>query len=153
LGLWGDLDFHFARLVRARVGARADVLSYDVDDRLGNFAPITRPADAFITGFRRSALGTAFGPRTSVEVSPLDWLSFLAAYGGGYRPPDARLLEEGEGAPFSKVRSADIGARFDWGKPLRLTLGGYYTHLSDDVAFDADEGRLSRIGQTQRLGA
>jgi hypothetical protein len=34
-----------------------------------------------------------------------------------------------------------------------LTVGGYYTRLSDDVAFDASEGRLERIGATQRLGA
>src|SRR5690606_1325375 len=67
--------------------------------------------------------------------------------------PQARLLEDGEDAPFSKVRSADLGVRFDWGEPLRLTLGGYYTHLSDDVAFDAAEGRLERIGATQRVGA
>jgi iron complex outermembrane receptor protein len=128
------------------------VLSYDVDDRLGNFAPITRPDDAFIVGFRRSALGTAWGPRTSVEVSPLYWLSFLAAYGEGYRSPQARVLDDGEDAPFSKVRSMDAGVRFDWEDPFELTVGGYYTHLSDDVAFDADEGRLERIGQTQRLG-
>jgi hypothetical protein len=86
-------------------------------------------------------------------VKPLDWLSILAAFGEGYRSPQARLLEDGEDAPFSKVRSADLGLRFDWGDPLRLTLGGFYTHLSDDVAFDAAEGRLERIGATQRLGA
>jgi hypothetical protein len=76
----------------------------------------------------------------------------LAAYGEGYRSPQARLLEDGEGAPFSKVRSADLGMRFDWGDPLRLAVAGYYTHLSDDVAFEAAEGRLERIGATQRLG-
>jgi hypothetical protein len=34
-----------------------------------------------------------------------------------------------------------------------LTLGGYYTHLSDDIAFEAREGRPEPIGATQRLGA
>ena len=153
LGLWGDLDWTFTRYLSLRAGVRADVLSYDVNDRLGNFAPSTRPQDSFIPGFRRSALGMAWGPRTSIEVRPLEHISLLAAYGEGYRSPQARALEDGEAAPFSKVRSADLGLRLDWGNPLQLSLGGYYTHLSDDVAFDAAEGRLERIGATQRLGA
>jgi len=152
LGLWGDLDWAFTRAFRVRAGLRADVLSYDVEDRLGNFAPLSRPQDSFIRGFRRSALGLAWGPRSSLEVHPLDWLCVLAAYGEGYRSPQARLLEDGEEAPFSKVRSADFGLRFDWGAPLQLTLGSYYTRLSDDVAFDAAEGRLERVGATRRLG-
>jgi iron complex outermembrane receptor protein len=153
LGAWGDLDWALTRYVNARAGVRADVLSYDVEDHLGNFAPLSRPQDSYIVGFRRSAFGVAAGPRASLEARPLEWLALLAAYGEGYRSPQARLLEDGDEAPFSKVRSADVGARFDWGKPLRLTLAGYYTHLSDDIAFDAAEGRLERIGATQRLGA
>jgi iron complex outermembrane recepter protein len=153
LGVWGDLDGTFTQYLRVRAGLRADVLSYDIEDRLGNFAPLTRPQNNFIPGFRRSALGLAWGPRTSVEVRPLQWLAILAAYGEGYRSPQARLLEDGEETPFSKVRSADFGVRFDLGDPLRLTVGGYYTHLSDDVAFDAGEGRLERIGATERIGA
>jgi iron complex outermembrane receptor protein len=139
--------------VRARAGARADVLSYGIDDRLGNFAPQSRPDDAFIPGFRRSAFGVAWGPRASVELMPVYWLSLLLAYGEGYRSPQARTLEAGENAPFTKVRSLDFGPRFDFGDALRLTLGGYYTQLSDDVAFDAEEGRQERIGATRRLGA
>ena len=153
LGMYGDLDWSFTTYVNFRFGMRADLLSYDVDDRLGNFAPSSRPQDSFIPGFRRSALGLAWGPRTSLEVLPFDWLSLLAAYGEGYRSPQARQLDDGEDAPFSKVRSADLGVRLDGGKALSLSIGGYYTHLSDDVAFDASEGRLERIGATQRLGA
>jgi hypothetical protein len=153
LGVWGDLDWTFTRYVRARAGLRADVLSYDVDDRLGNFAPLVRAQDTFIRGFRRSAFGAAWGPRASLELRPFDWISALAAYGEGYRSPQARLLEDGEEAPFSKVRSADLGLRCNFGDPLRLTLAGYYTHLSDDLAFDAAEGRLERIGATERRGA
>lgn len=153
LGAYGDLDWSLTRYFNFRLGLRADVLSYNVEDRLGNFAPSTRPQDAFIPGFRRSAQGVAWGPRTSLEVLPMDWLSVLAAYGEGYRSPQARQLEDGESAPFSKVRSADLGVQLDFGSPLQLSLGGYYTRLSDDVAFDASEGRLERIGSTQRLGA
>ena len=153
LGLWGDLDWTVVEMIRLRLGARADVLSFGIDDRLGNFAPLSRPQGSFIPGFRRSAQGLAAGPRTSVEFLPTEWMSIQGAYGEGYRSPQARLLEDGEKAPFSKVRSADLGLRLDFGAPLQLSLGGYFTHLSDDIAFDAAEGRLERIGATQRLGA
>ena len=153
LGFWGDLDWTLTPLLRVRTGFRGDVLSYDVEDRLGNFAPLTRPQDSFIQGYRRSALGLAAGPRTSVEIKPNEELSFLTAYGEGYRSPQARILDDGEKAPFSKVRSADVGFRLDLGDPFHLTAGGFYTHLSDDVSFHAEEGRLERIGATQRLGA
>lgn len=152
-GFWGDLDWVLWRRLHARLGLRADVLSYDIEDRLGNFAPLVRPQDQYIVGFRRSALGLAGGPRTSFDLHITHELSLLAAYGEGYRSPQARLLEDGERAPFTKVRSADAGVRLDFGDPLRLTVGGFYTRLSDDIAFDAGEGRLERIGATRRRGA
>lgn len=151
--LFGDLDWEFSELVQLRLGLRGAVLSYDVNDRLGNFAPLTRPQDQYLDGYRRSALGVAVGPRTSLEVRPLSWLRLLASYGEGYRSPQARTLEDGESAPFAKVRSADVGARFLLGNPLELSVSGYYTHLSDDVAFHASEGRMESIGATRRMGA
>jgi hypothetical protein len=151
IGLWADLDWSFP-YVRARAGVRGDALVYDVDDRLGNFAPTIRPDDAYIIGFRRSAFGVAVGPRTSVEVLPLEWLSLRAAYGEGYRSPQARTLDDGEDAPFTKVRSGDLGAKLSWDERLEIAIAGFYTHLSDDVAFEAREGRLERIGASSRFG-
>ncbi|MCB9755321.1 MAG: TonB-dependent receptor [Myxococcales bacterium] len=153
LGMWGDLDWRFTQYLRLRVGARADVLFYDVDDRLGNFVPASRPDDAFLPGFRRTAYGVAAGPRTSAEVTPLDWLSIRAAYGEGYRSPQARTLEDGERAPFTKVRSADLGLRLGRDPRLEVTTAGYFTRLSDDVVFEPREARLERVGATRRLGA
>jgi iron complex outermembrane receptor protein len=153
LGFWADLDFHITEYLDLRAGVRGAVLSYEIQDRLGNFAPIVRPDDTYIVGFRRSALGTTFGPRASARVTPLPWLEILAAYGEGYRSPQARLLDDGEPAPFSKVRSGDLGVRITHDEVLELTLGAYYTRLSDDIAFSAAEGRLERIGATQRVGA
>lgn len=153
LGFWADLDFHVTEYLDVRAGVRGAVLSYEIEDRLGNFAPIVRPDDTYIVGFRRSALGTTFGPRASARVTPLPWLEILAAYGEGYRSPQARLLDDGEPAPFSKVRSGDLGVRITHDEVLELTLGAYYTRLSDDIAFSAAEGRLERIGATQRVGA
>ncbi len=152
VGFWSDIDTRLTRLVHLRLGVRGDVLYYDVDDRLGNFAPLTRAQDNYIVGYRRGAYGLAAGPRTSLEVKPREWLALRAAYGEGYRSPQARILDDGESAPFSKVRSADLGARLSWDDRYQLTFSGYFTQLSDDVAFDAEEGRLERIGATRRLG-
>ncbi|MCA9582347.1 MAG: TonB-dependent receptor, partial [Myxococcales bacterium] len=101
-----------------------------------------------------SAFGVAAGPRASVTLSPLPWLKVLAAYGQGFRSPQARQLQDGETAPFTKVHSGDLGTRLFLGphSELELTLAGFITTLSDDVAFEPAEARLERIGPTQRMG-
>ncbi len=152
IGVWADLSGQLLERATLRAGVRADALQYVVEDRLGNFAPLSRPQESYIVGFRRTAAGTAWGPRTSLEVSLLRDLQLLAAYGEGYRSPQARTLEDGERAPFTKVRGGDIGLRANMGNLFALGLTGYLTHLSDDVAFAADEGRLERVGATRRLG-
>jgi len=152
LGLWGDLDWQFGERVVARLGVRADLLSYEVNDRLGNRPGQERDQQAFIPGYRRSAMGVAAGPRTSIEIRLLPQLSLLGAYGEGYRSPQARLLEDGERAPFTKVHSGDVGLRLRFDERVELSLAGFLTRLSDDVAFDASEGSLKRVGATERAG-
>jgi TonB family protein len=152
LGAFADVDVSFSHRLRTRIGMRADLLGYVVLDRLGNFAPAYRPQDRTIPGFRRSSMGVALGPRATAEYRLLDGVTLLSSYGEGYRSPQARTLEDGEQAPFTRVRSADGGVRFELQQQLRVTLAGYYTHLSDDVAFDSSEGRLERVGATRRVG-
>ena len=107
-----------------------------------------------LPGFRRTALGVAWGPRATVEALPLPWLTLLASYGEGFRSPQPRQLEEGENAPFAKVRSAEGGFRMQWlGERIALTGAGYATFLSTDLVFDPQEGRLEKIGPTSRVGA
>jgi len=153
LGFYGDLDWDFFKHLTLRAGLRADMLYYDVEDRLFNVAPLIRAGDTFIPGYRRSALGLVWGPRTSAEVRPLKWLTVLTSYGEGYRSPQARTLDDGEKTPFTKVRSADVGVRMRYREFFEVMVSGFYTHLSDDIAFDAEEGRPERIGATRRLGS
>lgn len=152
IGGFAEGELRLGEAFLARLGLRANSLSYAVEDRLSNFAPLSRPQDAFIVGFRRSAQGVRWGPRSSLEYRANWWLSLLAAYGHGYRSPVARSLEDGEPAPFTRVRSADVGVRASLGDPFSASLTGYFTQLSDDLAFDAGEGRLERIGPTRRVG-
>lgn len=152
-GAFAEFATRIASDFKFSAGLRADVLSYEVDDKLGNFAPNTRPKDQFIQGFRRSAQGLSLGPRTSLQYWPTSRFALKAAYGQGYRSPQARTLADGESAPFTKVHSADLGASLNLDPILNLSLSGYYTHLSDDVAFKASHGRLERTGASQRFGA
>ena len=69
--------------------ATRDALFYDVEDALAN------PGSS-VSGASRSAHGVAAGPRISVDVHPVDGLSVLAAYGEGFRSPQAILLTDGE---------------------------------------------------------
>jgi iron complex outermembrane receptor protein len=99
-------------------------------------------------------LGVAAGPRGTLEITPRPWLGLLASYGEGYRSPQARQLEEGENAPYAKVRSFEVGVRIrpEEGRRLTLTAAGYATTLSYDLAFDPTEGALAKIGPTTRKG-
>ena len=124
LGVWGDVELRVAELVELRAGLRANLLHYVVDDRLGNFVPTIRDREDTIVGFRRSAVGTVWGPRASVVVKPAQGLTLLAAYGQGFRSPQARTLEDGERAPFTKVHSADLGARYQ-SEALTASLSGF----------------------------
>jgi TonB family protein len=151
IGAYVDADIDIAEIVSVKGGFRVDALYYDVNDRLGNVSPAFR-SEEHIPGFRRSSMGIAAGPRVSTEVKVLPWLSALAAYGEGYRSPQARTLTDGETAPFAKVKSADVGAHARFEDYLTASVSGFWTRLGDDVAFDAAEGRLEPIGPTTRLG-
>jgi hypothetical protein len=67
----------------------------------------------------------------------------------------ALLLDDGEPAPFVKVRSADLGFHLRAGDDDQLDLraSAYFTHLANDVAFDPHEGRATAVGPSERLGA
>ena len=151
IGAYADLNVSITKYLRLRGGARADLLFFDVDDKLGNFIPAVSQK-SYIPGFRRTASGIAAGPRATVEGYPTPWLKLSASYGEGYRSPQAMQLEEGEQAPFSKVRSYEAGATLRDGNRYSLMFAAYQTNLSYDLAFDPGEGSLQRIGPTTRRG-
>lgn len=151
IGIYADLDLRFGERFTLRGGIRADVLSYDVHDRLAHRIPYGRP-ERYLEGARTTSLGAAIGPRIAAEIKAHERLRFIAAYGEGFRSPDALTLGEGERAPFTKVRSADVGARVTPHDAVQIMASGFITQLSDDVYFDATEGRLERLAPTRRSG-
>ena len=153
VGGFFDLDLELSRFVALRGGARVDYLTYRVEDRLANLVPAVQDGDP-LPGNHRTAAGFAAGPRVVLEVKPIEKLVLSAAYGEGYRSPQALLLDDGERAPFTKVRSGDLGARLRVfaGEELTLRATGFLTHVAHDVVFEADEGAVETIGPTTRLG-
>lgn len=151
VGVFGDVQLGLSRYVRLKGGARADLLFFDVDDKLGNFIPAFQKKN-HVVGFRRTASGIAFGPRATLEGLPTKWLRLSASYGEGYRSPQARQLEEGEQAPFAKVKSYEVGATVRQGERISVSAVAYQTDLSYDLVFDPQEARLARIGPTTRRG-
>jgi TonB family protein len=140
LGAYGDLQLRFLPWLALRGGLRADVLAYDVEDRLPSVA-------------HRTAMGVALGPRVSVDASPLPWLKIVGAYGEGYRSPQARQLVDGQTAPFTKVRSAELGATFSLDERLSVTATGFLAFVQNELVFEAEENRLTERGPTSRKGA
>ncbi|MBL0197757.1 MAG: TonB family protein [Myxococcales bacterium] len=150
IGLFADGLLAGKKWIRLRGGVRADLLFFDVDDKLGNFQP-SFANKTHIVGFRRTAAGLVAGPRATLEVRPVQAVTATLSYGEGFRSPQARQLEEGEKAPFAKVRSFEGGVAVTSGA-LTASAIAYQTNLSYDLAFDAEEGRLERIGPTTRRG-
>ncbi len=154
LGAWVDVEVALTSMVRLRGGWRANVLAYDVDDRLANLIPAFRP-QSHIMGYRRTVLGLAHGPRCTLELRVLPVLPLFVSYGEGYRSPQPLQLEEGEVAPFTKVRSVEGGLRLSSpgdGRRFLLTAAAYVTWLSQDLAFDPTEGRVEKLGPSSRRG-
>src|SRR4029079_18062389 len=127
VGVFGDVLISGSKYVRLKGGARADLLFFDIDDKLGNFIPAVSQK-THIVGLRRPATGIAAGPRATLEGHPTKWLRLSASYGEGYRSPQARQLEEGEQAPFAKVRSYEAGATVREGDQISLSAIAYQTN-------------------------
>jgi hypothetical protein len=153
IGAYADLDLEISRWVRLKGGLRADSLSYRVNDGLKNTVPSGDTPRA-LPGASVSAAGIALGPRAVLEIQPFSKLVLSAAYGEGYRSPQALLLRDGQSAPFTTVRSADLGARLSLGPrdAFGLRGSGYLTQLSKDVVFDPLEGSTASVGPSRRLG-
>ena len=147
--------------LRLNAGARADGLSFYINDQLGNRQYNVPTEQAHLLGYKRAAFGTHVGPRLMLEagpfdrlIAPLDTLRTWAAWGQGFRSPPPRTLQEGESAPFTQVDSAEVGLKFaPWGeRTAQFRLSAFYTYLDQDYVFDPTTARTSPIGDTTRTG-
>jgi len=154
IAMFGDLALRPTRRVLVRSGVRADGLWYDIDDR------IPRTGSTVPRG-RRNAQGIAFGPRASVEVDLGRGVHLTAAFGRGFRSPQALSLGEGEQAPFATVHAGELGARWQR-RGINATATGFVTHVNRDLVFEPTQGTnlvnptsaaTTRVGATVSLQA
>ncbi|HJL18252.1 MAG TPA: TonB-dependent receptor [Sandaracinaceae bacterium LLY-WYZ-13_1] len=153
-------DLRFTEWLELMAGVRADGFNFRVVDR--NFPE----EDVFGERLSRDA-SDAFGflvqPRGAVKVRLVDGLRWVTSAGLGARSSDAAALSEGELAPFAEVIAAETGLALELGdedaqragRGAHLTAGlaGFYTRVSQDLVFDAANGRNSVTGPSHRTGA
>jgi outer membrane receptor protein involved in Fe transport len=149
LGMWIDAELRPLSRVTLRGGLRADALAYQIDDRVPRSTASMAPPRG-----RRDAQGVQLGPRAAIEVDLGAGFLLSAAYGKGFRSPQALSLGEGENAPFATVHAGEVGARArrSFGS---ATLVGFATHVDRDLVFDPTIGQNvvnEMSAATTRLG-
>ena len=150
VGLYADFDLRLRRNLSLRGGVRADGLGYQIDDRMPREGVRTAP----VPRGRRDAQGFQFGPRATLEWQVVPGLSLLAAYGKGFRSPQALSLGEGESAPFATVHSGEVGVRYRAPR-LTATVTAFGTHVDRDLVFEPTLGQnlvSEATAATTRLG-
>lgn len=157
---WVDLAVLPIPRIKIRTGLRVDGLAYSIQDntpatesRAGAdpnaFARKLRPASP--GGQARTAMGTHFGPRITVDGAIARGLHGLLSYGEGFRSPQARSLGDGEKAPFTTVQSMEAGIRYVTANIIG-SVAAFRTTLNNDLVFDAATTRNEAVPASQRIG-
>ena len=136
-----DEELHVLPRLVLRGGIRVDTLAYSTEDR-----------KALSDGPSRSSQSANLGKKVTADVLIARGLHGLASYGDGFRSPQARSLANGQVAPFTTVRSFEIGARYTLGRALSASAALYTTSLSDDLVFDPQSARNEPVPGTRRVG-
>ncbi len=133
-----------------RGGLRVDAFSFGVKDL--NQPPADREG-ARVPNQTSQAFGFALSPRVSVELRPLDALTFVASYGQGTRSTDAAALSDNETAPFAVAQEAELGARFSLAEgelALDLQTAYVFATIDQDLVFEPTAGRNVQVGRSTR---
>lgn len=147
------LVFRPAPELRVDGGARLDLAHFDVRDGLAGDA-------------RGTGTHAALSPRAILEWKALDSLRLLAAYGRGFRPPEARSfssftparvglseeLQTGVGPDMTVADSVELGGRWQPSRAFHLQLSGFATFIAREASFDHVSGTHLELNSTRRIG-
>lgn len=123
--------------LRSILGVRADGFAVSGRDRA---------AEAELSG-----LATAVSPRAQLVFSPtLSWQIF-AAYGRGFRSPEAAAFIE-DTPPVTVADNAEVGARFEPDDALSVGLAAFFVRIGQEAVFDHVSAVTVERGPTQRFG-
>lgn len=138
LGAWLDVDAKIVRQLHLSIGPRADLLSVSVDDK--------------IRASQRGGVGVAAGPRATLAFERWPEIVPMISYGEGFRSLAVDRLPDGA-APYSKVRSGEIGVR---SSALRerfvATVAAFETYVENELVFEAEAGGLETQKASVRRG-
>jgi iron complex outermembrane recepter protein len=157
---WVDLAVLPISRIKIRAGLRVDGLAYNVQDntpateaRAGSdpnaFARKLRPVSP--GGQARTAMGTHYGPRITIDGVVTQGLHAVLSYGEGFRSPQARSLGDGEKAPFTTVQSMEAGLRYAT-PTITGSMSAFRTTLNNDLVFDAATTRNEAVPASARIG-
>jgi iron complex outermembrane recepter protein len=145
IATYADAAVHPFQRLAIRGGLRLDGLSYTAEDRV-NLQGQAGPAPA------RATQGAHLGKKLTVDYGILPRTHLIASYGDGFRSPQARSLSNGERTFLTEVQSYELGVRYSDGQRLLGSIAGFYTDLSQDLAFDPETTRNERVPGTARKG-
>lgn len=134
-----------AGVVRIAAGVRFDLLVFHVESAEGGRLDEIRPAPARSRAF-------VVSPRASLRVRPFRPFDLFAAWGRGFRSPEARGVVDGQTAPVTRSDTLDVGARLALPGVLDLRAGAFAVWLQDELVFDHAAGRFLLSGSTRRVG-
>jgi outer membrane receptor protein involved in Fe transport len=155
--LRADLRWQPDPALSVTVGGRADRATLGARDAL---------AAGPDGGAESSGTLTTLSPRVSVDAALDDQWSAFAAYGRGFRPPEARafstyspeqtgLSEElyAGGRPALTVADVlEIGARFDWRRALAVQAAAFGTFIERESIYDHVSGVSLELNGTRLWG-
>ena len=153
LALAAGVSWSVASWLALDLGVRGDLFALVYTDRLD----ADRRHD--------DVLGTA-SPRASLRFPVADDWTLFAAYGRGFRSPEARSAaaggRPGEDVPLDAWRggepqlavsdSLEAGVRWTFDDLVELTLAGFATFLDRETVFDHVSNTNLELNATRRLG-
>jgi outer membrane receptor protein involved in Fe transport len=155
---WAQLGVRWLAIptLELAAGLRGDLAAFDVEDR--------NATEGQTSG---GGLTWALSPRTHLRWSALARLELFAAYGRGFRPPEARAFtvyeperfgvsddrEAGSGRPRTTSSDAgELGLRWLIDPRVELRLAGFATYLANESIYDHVSRTNLQLSATRRLG-
>lgn len=136
----------FGRRLSLELGARYDLLFYDVVDPHEELATLGTKT----SGTRHAAI---LNPKASLVYRALDHLHFYANFGTGFRAADARTAVLSVFPGLARSTGAEGGVRaWLWDHRIELAATGWWMDSERDVVFVADEGANEEVGPARRYG-
>ena len=141
LGLFVEEVAKLNDYLRFTVGARADRIDVNVDDRLG-------------TGGSGIQGSTQLSPKWVAVFSPFAGLDIFADYGRGFHSNDARgaVLQTNPARLITPATGYEVGTELRPVRGLSLSVAGFLLDLDSELVWSGDEGTTEAAGASRRYG-